>query len=88
MDAHFYQSRCKKEKNRHPLLSVEILREKNGHPLLSVEILMEKIRTPINFFTRKSGYPFLLLSVEKKWTPTFISRDINGEDKDTHKFLH
>ena len=79
MDAHFYQSRCKKEKNR--------------HPLLSVEILMEKIRTPINFFTRKSGCPFLLLSVEKKmdrkkWTPTFISRDINGEDKDTHKFLH
>ena len=46
MDAHFYQSRCKKEKNR--------------HPLLSVEILMEKIRTPINFFTRKSGCPFLL----------------------------
>ena len=40
MDAHFYQSRCKKEKNG------------------------------------------------KKWTPTFISRDINGEDEDTHKFLH
>ena len=26
--------------------------------------------------------------LRKKWTPTFISRDINGEDKDTHKFLH